>query len=1018
MLGTVSHVPINPDFVGRRVELAELMHAAEAADHGRPQALLIRGEAGVGKTRLVEELLRTLDPERSIAAIGCCTQLGGHGFPFAPFSAVLRVLWRRLPDEVRAASAGQESLLARILPELDAPTSVERRDDDQARLFELTTRILERLASNRLIVIVIEDLHWADASTRSLMTYLLHSRGSARLLIVGTFRSDEIHRQHPLRPLMAEVDRDRTVHQVALSRFDRVEVTKQLDGLLGAPPEPAILNDVFLRSDGNAFFVEELARAYRDRAGEGLDNLRDLLLARLEALPETSQRIVRMAAESSTVIGYQLLKAVAGLPENELIEGLRGAVLAQILVPAPHDSGYQFRHSLVREAVSESLLPGERALINREYGEALEADTSLVQPEELAGLLAQHWYAAHDEAKALCMTVPAADQAWARCAYAERLRLLGRALELWDRVSEDVRGALPALRLPPVYPRRGYTGGGVGPGRLDLLAAATTAAWHSGDLDRSLHLARLALELLSAESEQDQVRAAWFWTRCSLLVQALNRGDGWRELQTARELVATLPPSVVHADVLVHIANWSVRHLPASETRVAADQAVEYAVRLGAEDLELDARITRCWIDAETDLDGTSLADLYEVRERAERLGVVDIIGRVNQNLPSVLEGMGRSEEAIVAAEYGVAKCRSLGLADTEAWVHLNRSFSLSSLGRWEESEAALDEAAAVGQSHKLRAAIAARRAYGVLMRGDVTTAGNQMAAACDLFVGDFQPQFFVSLSHYTMEIAARQGRLADARAEFLRADAEHLTTGPIRYSLPMLCTAAAIEADASQSGAGEISTDVLAAVRRAADRLNVVFPISHAFAHLLQAELRRAEGEDDPDRWSAAVAAFEPLNRPNELAVALLGEGRALLATSRHDAAIDRLTSAHRIATTLGAKLILDDLKPLLTRAGAATTLGTDTAQVDESGPSPASADERNTGTGAEVPYFGLTPREAEVLKLVAQGHSNRRIAEELYISQKTTSTHVSNILAKLGASSRTEAAAITHRLGLTAPE
>jgi predicted ATPase len=158
----------------------------------------------------------------------------------------------------------------------------------------------------------------------------------------------------------------------------------------------------------------------------GLDGLSDVLLTRLETLPETSQRIVRTAAEGGAVIAYPLLKAVAGLPEDDLIEGLRAAVLAQVLVPEPNGSDLRFRHSLVREAVGDTLLPGERALINRPYGEALEADPTLVRAEELSGRLAQHWYAAHDDVKALRMSIAAADEARIRYACSEQLWLLER----------------------------------------------------------------------------------------------------------------------------------------------------------------------------------------------------------------------------------------------------------------------------------------------------------------------------------------------------------------------------------------------------------------------------------------------------------------------------------------------------------------------------------------------------------------------------------------------------------------
>ncbi|MFD3451947.1 AAA family ATPase [Streptomyces sp. NPDC058691] len=999
---TTARTPVSPVFVGREVELAELVRAARAAEGGDSQAVLLRGEAGVGKTRLVEELLRALEPGQAVVASGGCIEAGGDGFPFAPFSEVLRTLWRRFQDEVRAASAGQEALLARVLPDSDLPAPAVHRDNDVTRLFALITRILERLASERPVVLVIEDLHWADASTRDLLGFLFRTRRTGKLLIVGTYRSDDVRRGHPLRPLLAELDRLRSVCRVDLSRFTRGEVTGQLTGILGAPPDPGVVDDIFARSDGNAFFVEELARAHRDHVGTGLEDLRDVLLTRLESLPEESQRVVRTAAQGGAVIEYPLLKAVAGLPEDVLIDALRAAVLAQILVPEPNGTNYRFRHSLVREAVGATLLPGEQALINRRYGEALEADPSLVRAEELTGRLARHWHAAQDDVKALHMSVAAAEEARERCAYADQLWLLDRALLLWDRVPAQARAALPALRFPETYPCGGPgADGDEAPCHQHLLATATFAAMHSGDFEKALCLVDTALRDLSAAKGEYPLYAAWFWTQRSRLVEGLSRGDGWQEVQTARKLVAALPPSVVGAEVLVRVANWGAMHRPGPASRADAEEAVEYATRAGAEELALHARLTRCLLDAGTDTCGSVVDELYAVRRRAEELGELTIVGRVNQNLPSVLEGMGRSTEALAAADHGIALCRSLGLTDREAWVHSNRSFSLFSLGRWAEAGTALDEAAALARARLPRWTFAARRAVVLLLRGEVDAAAAQLDAAEELRGTEkLQTQFLVALGHCTMEIAARQGRLADARAEFLRAEEAGLTDGPVRWSLPMLCTAAAIEGAARRSTSAGGSPEVLAALRRAAARQQAVLPVSLAYAHLLEAELRHAEGDDDPGPWSAAVAAFEQTERAYESAWALLGEGRALLADRQRQAeAHDRLTRAHALATRLGAGLLLSDIGRLTGPVGLPRQEETATARAG--GP----------------PSFGLTPRESEVLELVALGYTNRRIAEELFISQKTTSTHVSSILAKLGASGRTEAAAIAYRHGLSTP-
>lgn len=326
MLGTVESRPISPVFVGRAPELTELGDALARAGASRePQALLIGGEAGVGKTRLIEEFCETARGSGAQVALGGCIEIGSEGLPFAPFSSILHTLNAHLRDELAAAVAGQEGELARILPEL-GETAGEIRDEEigRARLFELTARLLERLAAHRTLVIVVEDLHWADRSTRELLAYLLRALHDAGIVLIATYRSDDIHRRHPLRPFLAEIDRMRTVRRIELGRFNRDEVRSQIAGIRGSEPAEDTVDRVFKRSEGNAFFVEELARGLADGCLYGLsDPLRDLLLVRVEALPEDAQRVVRIAAEAGSTVEHELLAAVCQMPEDDLIEALR-----------------------------------------------------------------------------------------------------------------------------------------------------------------------------------------------------------------------------------------------------------------------------------------------------------------------------------------------------------------------------------------------------------------------------------------------------------------------------------------------------------------------------------------------------------------------------------------------------------------------------------------------------------------------------------------------------------------------
>ncbi|MEI7034846.1 helix-turn-helix transcriptional regulator [Streptomyces pratensis] len=1034
MLGGVETRSVSPVFVGRAEELASLTGALARAVGGVPQALLIGGEAGVGKTRLVEQFVAAAQRCDVVAAVGACVEIGADGLPFAPFPTALRALLRALPEEMAAACAGQEGELARLLPELGEVHKDATDEHSIARLFELTVRLLERISADRTVVLVLEDLHWADASTRHLLSYLFRTLRSGHLMVVGTYRADDLHRRHPLRPLLAELDRLRTVTRVELGRFSHEEVGRQLAGILAEAPEAGLVDEIFDRSDGNAFFVEELARSVEccgDSSGLS-ESLRDLLLVRVEALPEHAQRIAGIVAEGGSFVEHELLAAVAGLGEEDLNEALRAAVGANLLQPAPDSDGYRFRHSLVREAVSDDLLPGERTRVNRRYAEALEADPSLVRADERATRLASYWYAAHDAAKALPAVLQAAVEARRRYAYSEQLRLLERAMELWDDVPDAVRATLRPFDYAEVYPAAGCDPEHTPLRYLDVMAEATVAARLGGDRKRALAISKKAMRVLDPDG--DPLRAAWFWVQRSRLTQGLDRGDGWEELATAQELVRGLPPSAVQADVLTNVASWRALHQPGPQALADSDRAVEYARLVGDEYIELHARLTRGWLAADAGGVEDGLAEMYAVRDRAEELRLVHLLGRASINLPSSLEAMGRSLEAVAAADHGIEVCHRHGLADSGAWVYANQAQSLFSLGRWSQSENAAEAAGRLALSHKSKGLVAVRRTELAIARGDIAGGEEQLALTRKYFgLRDPQPQHLITPARHAMLLAAAQGRIAEARAVFEEIAGHGFPPGTQRYALPLLQSAATIEADARGLPAAEPERPaMLAMIRRYVKNLPMLVPVWAAYGLFIEAELARAEDADTPAHWARAAEAFGPLSRPHELAQVRRRWAESLLvAPGDRSTATALLHRAHTAARRLGARPLAEAVEQLASRARIA--LGASGAAPGDGGvvhpavlrdasaggdPSPAGreqppAEEQDPAIAA-LASFGLTPREQDVHRLVAAGHTNRRIAEELFISPKTASVHVSNILAKLGVSSRGEAAALAHRLRL----
>lgn len=1013
MLGPVKIESVSPVFVGRAEELDALCGALArvgaaldgpgpaTSESAGPRTLLLGGEAGIGKTRLVEEFTAAANREGAVVAVGGCVEIGAEGLPFAPFSAALRSLRAQLPEVFDEAVEDRTGELARLLPELGEAEESGHHPDALARLFELTVTLLERIAARRPVVLVLEDLHWADASTRHLLAHLYRNLRAGRLLVLATYRSDDLHRRHPLRPLLAELDRLRTVQRLELHRLDHEQVGRQMAGILGTAPERAVLDEVFRRSEGNPFFVEELTVASCEGCRVGLsESLRDLLLVRVEALPEDAQTVARLVAEGGSTVEHPLLAAVSAMSEDTLIAALRAAVGANLLSPTPDGEGYRFRHSLVREAVSDDLLPGERSRINRRYAEAVESEPALVSADVRPARLASYWYYAQAPDKALPAVLDASVEARRRHAYAEQLRLLERAMELWDAAPNPRLDALSPMA--EAYPPCGCDPATTALELLDVLAEATEAGRLCGERERALALTKRALRLV--DEAADPLRAAWFWVQRSRLVTNLARGDGWEELRTASELVKGLPPSEVHAEVLAHVAGWQMLHSPGPDSLTSAQRAVDYARMVGAQDTELSARTTLGCLLVDSGSVEAGLAELRAVKERSTTLGLAPHIGRVHVNLPSSLEAIGRSAEAVEVLREGTRLAHRYGLAGTAPYVWNNLAESLLSLGRLPEAEQALAEADRTSAGTASRGFTACLRAELALRRGDHPRVRREIAVADDHAPGGGRdtPQRELPLRTLAVTLAAREGRVLEGRALILAALEAGFATGVHRYAWPLLLAGVELEADARGLPAAEPGREaVLDRLERAARRLATPVALWQAHAQWVRTELRRARGADDAADWAETHAALLPLDRPHDLVRVRLRLAEAQLAEGNREAALALLRQAHGAATAMGATAAAEAAAQTARRARLSLTETAPAAQPP-SGPVDPAAE------------LGLTSRERDVLRLVAAGRSNRQIAETLFISPKTASVHVSHILAKLGVTGRGEAGALAHRLRL----
>ncbi|SEG27183.1 regulatory protein, luxR family [Nonomuraea solani] len=954
---------MSPLFVGRARELAALGDGLVKARAGASSTLLVGGEAGVGKTRLIKEFTGHRAEDAQVL-VGGCLELGTEGLPFAPFTAVLRGLVRRLGRDGVAAlvPGGNTRGLARLSPEFGEPD--KDGAEARARLFEQVLGLLERLAEERPVVLVIEDAHWADRSTRDLLSFLIrYQRTAARLLLVVTYRTDELHRTHPLRPLLAELGRVEWVTRVELRRLTRREAVALAAGILEREPSPADMDRIYSRSEGNPLFVEALLS--EAGAHESLpESLRDLLLAGVERLPDETQELLRVASAGGQRIEHDLLTAVAGLGEHELSRALRPAVAGNVLVV--DGEGYGFRHALIRESLHDDLLPGEHVRLHTRYAEALERDLSILPAPRGAIELAHHWHSAHDSTWALVSAWHAAAAARKSTAYDEQLRMLSRVLELWDQV-------------PDAAERIGHD-------RIDVLKQTATVAHLAGEYERAIAMASAALADL--DHDADPIRSAMVLRQRGLTRYDLGR-DGYRDdLRLAAALVPADQPRL-RGQVLESLSRMLHRPQDWQEKIDTARLAMEIGHEVGDANVEAHALINLTWAHSCYGDMEARLADYAKARRIAARDDAYNAVMRCAISESDALEGAGWHERAAQVARDGVEEAVQYGLARTSGtFLAINLAEPLVSLGRWDEALQVVEHALDLAPPAPYRASLQGFATDIALARGQFDRAEASLESSRSVLSrGTFRDQ--TVLPHLCREVRLLwvRGQLEEAvRAVGRVLEEQDLVISP-RYSWPLLMTFAQLfGAVPPSSPSAPLAASLLTRLRELAPELAVEGDLQQAH----QLTFRALTDADHVKDWDRAVGAWAALRQPYTEAKCLVGAAQAALSSGDRQGAAARLGRARELAGGLGATPLLEQLDVFARRA----RLGG--ASEDDGQP------------------LGLTARELEVLREVTNGRSNREIAEELFISVKTVSVHVSNILSKLTVATRGEAAATAHRLGL----
>lgn len=948
----VSRRGIAERLVGRHdvlAELHDLLTHAQRADY--VPVAMVTGEAGIGKTRLLRELIHELDPD--VAVVAGQAREGDAQRPFALLrDAVEEHLdpAGQIPAELERWQHPLGHLLEPLVVLRDHPQ--DGHEHHQEELARAGVALLRYLAGSVLGLVVFEDLHWADAE--SLEVFARLASADAPLLLAGSFRPEDFDRRHPLGGLLTQLERQGEVSHLAIEGFSRQELAQFLEEACGQTVGAATLERLHRRTQGNPFFLEELLAAHMppgrvSGAAASLDvgsletvplpwSTNEAILRRLERFDEHVRRMLQSAAVLGDRFDVHLLAGVLGENDSELLRTLAQLVRDGLLVEHSATT-FGFRHALTREVTAGELLASERREIHVRALDLLAGDDSASTAE-----LADHALAAGRNAEA--------------AAYAREAALVAR----------HAGPPREALRLAQVALEHGAE-------TTDMQELAAVAALRLGEFEQARqHAERWRSLARDAGDLQAQVQAgchlSWVhrW--------AGERDAAWEALRQAVYVAEELEPCPAQAAVMAAHARFLITDKQPTAAVARADEAIEIAERIQ------DPRTrARAWLYKFTgildshdhqrpeDLElAATLAD--RAREESARLGDLDTLaGALHQRL----------------------------VPDQPDDLPVERAWQL------------LDEAKDVADRHGLEGLAAKTtllEAHLAVMDGDQARVEEALTAARRANLPDSEANWLQAIDAM---VGLETGDLDRAEAAH---QAQFDLVGPPHQAeaeVDLLVVATAIAAHRSEPAQAQ------AALERTGQAIGSVCPC--AAANWWEAAISALDAGVQPEVVRELMDRDAPVPMPRHAGLVEHLRGVLLAAEGRRDEAIEALQQAlaherrqrraplladahHRLAELLATR---GDRQQAL--AHIATTL-----ELLERWPGRrrdrAEALRRRLGDGKQAPHELFTPRELEVVKLVARGYTNSDIAERLFITRKTAATHISNILTKTGFDGRTEVA------------
>ncbi|MGI9621814.1 MAG: helix-turn-helix transcriptional regulator [Acidimicrobiales bacterium] len=969
---------VSPKFVGRRTELDELMRLATTSPSDST-AILMGGEAGVGKTRLIEELTAQLDATEVVVSSGRCIPTAHGSLPFVAVIEALKELCARfdakLVDEAMPAAPELALLLPRQTDDAVSRSTEpgsEPGNESQMRLFGAVSDLISGLAGAKRLCLVIEDLHWADKSTRDLFMFLVHSLAGSRAVVVGTYRSDEMSRSHPFRPVLVELDRTPSVSHLIVEPFDADEMVGFATAILGDAPTVSMLDELNHRSGGNAFFAAEILGALSEGRHSVRPELTDLILARIEALTAPTQELMRMFAVSGRSVTDELLEEVTQLDTDEIVSALREAIDQQVVVLDPSGPLY-FRHALMQEAVYGTLLPRERQRAHARYAQALVDHPHLsATPESRDAELAWHYREARDPTAALAASAAAARSSTAVLAFPEALGHVETVLELWDEV-------VTAEEL-------------VGQDHCATLQWAAELADTVGYFARATQFQRSAISEAGHLSEAKQ---ASMHLRLGRFLG--NAGHPAESLAEYERAVASVPPSpsAVRAEVLAGYGQQLMLSLRSDDSVVLLEEAIAIARETGARKTEAHALNSLGSVLLHLGRRDEGVEMLWAAYDIAQEQDLPQEMLRIHVNLVGGLNEAGDLAEAERVGVAGMELTADLGMERGVGYfIASNFCETLNEMARWDEAAAISDRITRpegeIGETWLL-----AHTTDALLRRGKLDDAVELLSRVDAEAVAHVNPQLVPAYWTRVADIALTVGDTEGASHAIKQGLSEAQVLGHVLTLHVMAIELDASTCESSSHGSAEADAHLQAmedlfAARLPDDDMRS-FRI-HALLNQARAVVAQINGSDPIDFWRSSAEAWRGGQFAWHRARALYFLGTALVQAGNREDATAVLLEAKELCASIGAAPLHQSITQLIGNAGL----------------DPASHPSEGAGNTA------LTPRELSVLRLVAEGRTNRQIGEELFISPKTVSVHISRAFQKLHVENRTEAAAAARQAGL----